>query len=269
MVELQQSRYILPESKQRKTIGILGGMGPAATADFYRRITEATAASKDQDHLHIIINSFPQVPDRTEFLLGSGLDPTPTLISMARTLEDSGADLLVMVCNTAHALLPPLAEAVRVPIVDWISEATRGLMTTHPTLKRLGLLATTGTIHSELYQKAFSAYGVDIITPDPVLQTHIMEIIYGPNGVKARNAQAHASSQSLQHILEYFSMAGAEALLLACTEISLFFTSHYFDYPIPIIDTAQLVAERLILLAGGQLRYPGMPFCDKFATSSR
>lgn len=256
--------------KDQKTIGILGGMGPAATVDFYRRITEATAATRDQDHLHIIINSYPQVPDRTAFLLGCGADPTPDLVAAAHMLADAGADLLIMVCNTAHALLPAIVEAVQIPVVDWISEAALGLVTILPAVKRLGLLATTGTLHSELYQNAFARYGVEIITPDPGVQMQIMEIIYGPEGVKARNAQACTTTQILQQVVEYFSMAQAGVLLLACTELSLFFTAHCFDLSIPVIDTAQLVAERLVLLAGGQLRHPWAASSgDKFVTCTR
>jgi aspartate racemase len=104
------------------TIGIIGGMGPLATADLYRKIIEVTPAVRDQDHLHVIIDADPTIPDRTAALLGNGPDPLPKLVAAARRLEDAGAGILIMPCNTAHAFLPVLQRAVRIPFIDMTEE---------------------------------------------------------------------------------------------------------------------------------------------------
>jgi aspartate racemase len=235
------------------TIGVLGGMGPEASADFYRRITKHTLASRDQDHLHVIIDSDPTVPDRTAYLRGRGPDPTPVLISMASRLAAAGAELLVMACNTAHAFYAEVAASVDVPMVDWVGEAARSVAAEHAPGTAIGVLATTGTVDAGLYQHAFEALGLKVVVPDEERQEELIRVIYGPGGVKAGATDRDALARRVRKIAEVLNRTGAAATLLACTELSSLFP-HRPDWPAPVYDAADLVAERVIALAGGIVR---------------
>jgi aspartate racemase len=241
-------------SAERRIVGILGGMGPAATVDFYRRIVDATDARRDQDHLHILIDSRPGVPDRTAFLTGQGDDPTPALVAMARGLERAGAQMLVIACNTANVFAPQVADAVRIPIIEWAAEAARGITQSQRGIRTVGLLATTGTIRSRLYQNAFAPHAIDVITPPPPEQDRVLTTIYGPAGVKSGAADLHAARQLVRGVGSSLAADGAEALLLACTELSYLFPHRDPTWAVPMFDAAQIVAERVIVLAGGKVR---------------
>ena len=110
-----------------KTIGIIGGMGPLASSELYRKITLSTAAGRDQEHLHVLIDSNPAIPDRTAFLLSGGADPLPELLSTLRRLEQAGAELLLLPCITAHFFHPQLQKAARVPVLNMLEETARYL----------------------------------------------------------------------------------------------------------------------------------------------
>ncbi|GCE28525.1 aspartate racemase [Dictyobacter alpinus] len=236
-----------------KTIGILGGMGPAATADFYQRIITSTAACCDQEHLHVLIDSYSHTPDRTAFLLGNGEDPTPALLSMARRLEHAGADLLVIACNTAHAFMEELVLAVSIPIINWIDEATSGVTKASPHLQRVGLLATTGTIKSNLYQHSFLAHNVQVIIPDLTSQEQLMTIIYGESGLKAGHSNGRCVMAMDSLIQSFVRDNDIQAILLGCTELSLLASASRQRSLLPIFDASQIVAERVVLRAGGRL----------------
>jgi len=128
--------------RQKRVIGILGGMGPAATLALYERILALTSAECDQDHLHVIIDSNPKIPDRTAAILGDGESPLPAMIEGARTLERAGANVLVIPCNTAHHWLADLQKAVSIPIIDMINETASLIAAHRPLLRKIGLLAT-------------------------------------------------------------------------------------------------------------------------------
>src|SRR6202171_3931552 len=159
----RSARSRLRGSRVTLTVGVLGGMGPEASADFYRRITEHTLASRDQDHLHVLVDSDPSIPDRTAYLQGRGPDPPPALVSMARRLAAARAEILVMACNTAHTFYAEVAASVDVPLVDWVGEAARLVAGGRVPGTAIGLLATSGTIGAGLYQHAFEALGLGVL----------------------------------------------------------------------------------------------------------
>ena len=237
------------------TVGVLGGMGPEASADFYRRITEHTLASRDQDHLHVLVDSDPSIPDRTAYLQGRGPDPTPALVSMARRLAAARAEILVMACNTAHAFYAEVAASVDVPLVDWVGEAARLVAGGRVPGTAIGLLATSGTIGAGLYQHAFEALGLRVLVPDAERQQELMRVIYGPEGVKVGARDRDALARRVRVIAEDLNMHNAAATLLACTELSSIFQDRP-DWSAPVYDAADLVAQRVIVLAGGVVRPP-------------
>jgi aspartate racemase len=234
----------------RLTVGIVGGMGPAATADFFRRLVDATTAGRDQDHLHVVIDSDPTVPDRTAFLVGDGEDPAPKMLEMALRLEAMGADVLVIPCNTAEAFLPSLRAGVQTRIVSWVEEAVGQLRRGRPVIVRVGLLATTGTVRSRLYHDELSRHGIDVVTPTEEEQDRLMGVIYA---IKADSEAAGDLASTLAALAESLLPRGAEAVLLGCTELSLLASRCSLTLTGPLLDASQLVAERMATIAGGRL----------------
>jgi len=160
-----------------RVIGIIGGMGPEATVDFYREIIRLTPAQKDQDHIPVLIYSNPRIPERTQAILHGGEDPTPYLIDAARILERAGAGILAIPCNTAHYFLPRVRPAVKIPILDMIEETFLRTRAEVGDIKAVGLLATTGTVESGVYRNIFTRHGVSILTPAVVDQDRIQQAI--------------------------------------------------------------------------------------------
>ena len=159
-----------------RVIGILGGMGPLATAELFRRIVEKTPAKRDQDHPRIIIYNNPKIPDRTAFILGNGEDPRPELIESAKKLESWGADFIIMPCNTAHFFAETIQKAVKIPLVSMIEETAKLIL--EMGLKKVGLLATDGTIKGLVYHRALLSHGVQIAVPGRRGQELVMRGIY-------------------------------------------------------------------------------------------
>ncbi len=224
-----------------KMIGVLGGMGPAATADFFQKIIRATPAKADQDHLKVLIFSNPQVPDRTAAIRGQGPDPLPVLVACAEVLIQGGADLITIPCVTAHYYYNALQHAVSVPILHLIGEAVTAVVTEYPALRRLGLLATTGTLQSRLFEPYFEPRGFTILTPDPEVQAAaVMEAIYA---VKHGDPLERAR-RLIREAAEHLRGRGAEAILAGCTEVPLILQDG--DLPIPVIDPTWILAQAAV-----------------------
>ena len=219
------------QSSPKKTVGILGGMGPAATIEFFRRLVAATPAAIDQAHLHILIDNNPHVPDRSAAIFGQGEDPGPALADMARRLESCGADFLTLPCNTGHAFHRAIRDAVSIPFIDMIEETVRTLHVT-----RVGLLSTTGTIHTGLYASACERHGVSLVVPNASDQELVMDII--------RRIKAGGSGTSVREhaarVVASLEAQGAEAVIAGCTEISLIPGD---NMPLPWIDALDCLVE--------------------------
>ncbi len=197
-----------------KTVGVVGGMGPAATVEFLARLVRATPAARDEDHLHVVVNSDPRIPSRTAALLGGGPSPAPRLRAMARGLEQAGAEFLVMPCNTAHAFLDEMRDAVRIPILDIRREAA-ALVEAGP----VGLLATEAVVRVGLYRDAFHARGFDTLCPSAQDQDELTALIAA---VKA-GAPFGRLRRRLTGVVERVGAAGAQTLVVGCTEVSLLY----------------------------------------------
>ncbi|MEM7800896.1 MAG: amino acid racemase, partial [Chloroflexota bacterium] len=138
-----------------KVVGVIGGLGPKATLDFYSKVLDKTVANQDQDHLQVIINSNPKIPNRHTSIAGTGPSCIPSLIESARSLERAGADFLVMVCNTAHAYEDVIVSATSIPFISIISESVKACLAKKPGLSKVGLLAADGCLDADLYQEKF------------------------------------------------------------------------------------------------------------------
>lgn len=230
--------------ERRAVIGILGGMGPLATADLYQKIIELTPAASDQEHIPVVIYADPRVPDRTEALLRDGEDPTPWLVHGARALTGMGADFIVIPCNTAHAFLDGIQPAVDKPIVSMIDAAADEIRKAHPEAKTVGLLATSGTIASEIYQRALLSRGVDAIVPDDDIQRRcVMAAIREVKAGRAGKSATALLTEAAQHL----AGRGADVLLAACTEIPVVFQQRHTETP--LVDATGALARIAVATA--------------------
>lgn len=231
-----------------KVLGILGGMGPLPTIKLFEMIVSMTDANNDQEHIHIIIDNNTKIPDRTSFLLDKNKEnPVMSLVESAKRLEAAGADLIVMPCNTAHYYYKEIKESINVPFLNMIEETAIWIRKNHPELKRVGLLATDGTIRAGIYDGIFSEYGIDIIKPSIEKQRYIYELIY--------NMKENKEQKDLDGI--YSSMReieekGAEIFIAGCTEVSVALDA--FKIKGEFIDPMKVIAEKSILLAGAKLK---------------
>lgn len=233
-------------------IGILGGMGPAATVELFRRIVLKTPAQCDQDHIPVVIDSNPKIPDRGPFLLGKGPDPRPELCRSARKLERMGASFIVMPCNTAHLFLPYLKKAVRIPFLDMIAETAQII-----TERAVGLLATETTVRTGLYHGVCAARGIEVLTPPPGDQARVMEIIYAIKG----GCFDETIRRAIREIAGKVHERGAQALIVGCTELSLIVQKD--DFAFPVYDALDILARAAVREAlGAQHGIRQMPHPD-------
>jgi aspartate racemase len=232
---------------RRKTIGILGGMGPEATAYFFQLIIGQTQASRDQDHIPIIIWNNPKIPERTAAVLGHGPSPVLLLKDGVRRLARVGADFIVIPCITAHTFLREMTAASSIPILNILNLTRDFSVNSIPGLARAGLIASTWTVKSGLFARTFAKAGVDLIAPTDDEQKKVMEAIFGERGIKA----GFTSGRSRKLILEAahgLTGRGAQAIIAGCTEVPLVLTQK--DLRIPLIEPLQIAAEAAIIRAG-------------------
>ena len=226
---------------REKIVGILGGMGPEATIDLMTRVLRATPALDDMDHIRLVVDNNPKVPSRIKALIEkTGESPLPCLQEMARKLADWGVDVLAMPCNTAHTYHSDIQKTVSIPVLDMIGLSVAAIIAGQPGLKTVGLLASTAVINLGLYRNRFSDQGVALITPAGGLQEGIMAAIRkiktGRYGKEERAALQAAATDLVAR--------GAEALLVACTELSII--AGEIDVPVPCYDSAQVLAEAIV-----------------------
>ncbi|MFN3584510.1 aspartate/glutamate racemase family protein [Phenylobacterium sp.] len=224
------------------TVGVLGGMGPAATLDFMQKVLEATDARRDQDGVRLLVDCNPLVPDRNAALRGEGPSPGPALADMARGLEAAGADFLVMACNTAHAFQYDIEQAVRVPFVSIIEETTAVVAELVPRGGAVGLLAAEGCLRAGLYQEAFARRGLAAVVPEPDDDT-FMSALYAIKGGDLGPAVRRRMSDLAGRLVA----RGAQALVAACTEAPLVLAAG--DVDAPLVDSTRVLARSTVAYA--------------------
>lgn len=235
----------------RKTIGILGGMGPLATADLFRKIVLLTDAGSDNEHIRIYVDNNIRIPDRTAAILSGGRDPVPEMAAALRNLEACGADCIVMPCNTAHYFLPGLRTMTQTPILSMLDITAEVCAKTRPG-KRAGVLATRGTLATGLYNQALSAQGVDCLLPDEPGRDLLMAAIY--DGVK-KGVPLTPMRDGLVSLVEDMTNQGAGYFLLACTELPV--VREVLDLPGDFVDPTTELAKAAIRFCGYPLRESG------------
>jgi len=209
------------KSKKKKVIGIYGGLGPAATDDLNIHITKLVPVTKDQDHPRRVVIYAPDTPDRTRALLHGDEDPLPIMKEVVKELEKAGATVIGIPCNTAHAFLPKIQKSTRVPIVNMIEVAVLAIKKNHKKVKKVGILATTGTIKTKIYSDMLTTHGFDPVVPDDSNQEIVMDGIYGKDGVKQTSQWTKTANQKFKKVANHLIKQGAQVIIMGCTEIPL------------------------------------------------
>jgi len=227
-----------------RIVGILGGMGPQATIDLYQKVLNLTPASKDQDHLQVLIWSDPHIPDRTAAIFGGGEDPQRALCAGAAKLVSGGAECIGIPCNTAHYYLDAISQAAGgVLVLDMIELAAKAARDLLGSNAVVAITATRGTLATGLYDRAFRRCGLKLLLPSAAEQEIVDSLIFGPRGVKAGFVD-EANCLVYREVCSRLLRSGAEALVAACTELPLI--SGPASRLLPVIDPTSALAAALV-----------------------
>lgn len=242
----------MANSVEEKTVGIMGGLGPLATLDFFSKLLSATRANTEQDHLHIIIENNPKVPNRQAAINGTGPDAAPHLVQMASNLEQAGADFVVMACNTAHAFQQDIENTLTVPFVSMIDEVVAELREHYSDLSSIGLMAAEGCLAAQLYQRVLKKHGLKpVIWTDSEI-SRFMSIVYR---IKA-DARTPDIRAALIELANSLTARGAEVIVAGCTEVPLMLSP--VDLDVPLISSTDLLVKRTVAYAKGEIALPGI-----------
>ena len=230
---------------KKQTLGIIGGVGPLATMFIGEMIVRRTKAKADQEHVHTIIDNDTNIPDRTAYILDPTKEnPVPILIEDAKKLASVGADIIVIPCNTAHTFYDQLAEGSPVPVLHMIRETAKRAHDLGA--KRVGILATTGTLTSRMYQNALQEFGITPVVPDAGMKEKVMAIIY--DYVKAGK---DVTKEDWQPIEDAMLALGCDRIILGCTELSI--VNRDLKLSEKYIDSLIVLAECAITACGYEL----------------
>ena len=202
-------------------VGLIGGLGPAATVDLYDKIVKATPAKNDQEHFKLVVEQNPQISDRTACLLKGGADPTLAMYGCARRLQKDGCDAIIVPCNTAHAFVPYLERHLDIPFINMQIATMEEIKAKLGDKARIGLLATSGTVQTGIYGDKAKTLNLPMFVPDELHQERVMAAIYGPLGAKAGYTDGQCR-EDLVSAAEYLVKTyDCNCLILGCTELPL------------------------------------------------
>ena len=226
----------------KKTIGIIGGMGPLATSDLFYKIIQNTDAKSDKDHIHIVIDNNPMIPDRTLAIMHGGISPVPYILESANSLVRIGANILTMPCNTSHAFYKEITKHLEIPLINMVEETVKEVKKRK--IRRIGVLGTDGLIFSNVYGEQLANEGIEPIIPTKNDQEAVMDVIY--RGIKA--GDMHFSPERFQDVLANIRNRGADIVILGCTELPI--AVKQYGIECNYIDPTEILAKKAIEIAG-------------------
>jgi len=222
-------------------LGIFGGMGPEATADLYLQVLKLTPATNDQEHIPTLIFSNVVVPDRVDAINSGDTSIISYLTYSVKKLEEAGASYIAIPCNTAHYYFEYMQGAVSIPIIHMIRETAAVVAERYPDIKKVGLLATSGTISTGLYEKELTARGFEVISPEEAIeQDYVMKAV---RGIKA-GSDPGQNEDLLAFAGQHLADRGAQLVVLGCTEIPLAYNPERVD--LPVVNATKVLAEKAV-----------------------
>lgn len=229
---------------ESKVLGVLGGLGPMATAYFYELVTAHTKVQRDQDHIDMVISSRATTPDRTAYILGESKDdPFVVMEADARRLVGYGAGVIAIPCNTAHFFYERLNEVIEVPVLNMIGDTVQRAKALGS--RKVGVLATDGTVRTETYQRVCRRQQLACTVPAAAGQQRVMRVIY--DDIKAGRPP---DMDAFMATAEELFAEGCDVIILGCTELSLLKRNGGLDRR--FLDSMEVLAEAAILACGKQ-----------------
>lgn len=226
-------------SELGKTVGIIGGMGAEATAEFYMRLVGLTPAERDQDHLHVLIDSNSKIPDRTVSILEGSSETVDAIVESALRLESMGAELLAMPCNSAHFWYDEINSRVNIPFLNMIEEVITAVK--EAGILRVGLLATRGTVLSGVYNRVSG--DVELIVPDEEGQERIHSAIYSIKGEAGKLPES--IRDVIIEVIDGLRKLEVEGVILGCTEIPILIKPEDTS-DMQAFDSTQILVEAVL-----------------------
>lgn len=233
------------EKQMRKVVGIIGGMGPAATSLLFQKLIEYTDANVDSEHMHIVIDNNTTIPDRTAAIIKGENTPAECICESGKKLEEYGAELILIPCNTSHYFYQYIQAELNVPVVNMIAETAKECVAKG--YQTVGVLATTGTCSTKIYDRELEKYGISAIYPDAEGQENVMKVIY--EQVKAGKP---GDASVVKETLTKMHGQGVQAFILGCTELPMVLKDGYLGYR--FIDSLDVLARRAVEIAGYRLK---------------
>ncbi|WP_099158936.1 aspartate/glutamate racemase family protein [Virgibacillus ndiopensis] len=233
---------------EKKSLGVLGGMGPMATSVFFEQVIENTVADSDQDHINMVILNHATLPDRTDVILNNTGDTFLKPIKKdIQTLENIGVANIAIPCNTSHYFYHEMQQSTDINIINMVGETIKEIARKYGENSKIGLLATKGTIESGIYHSECNKYNMEMYTPNDTIQKKVMDIIYGiKSGIDLR-------ADAFEAIIEDLIFnEKCDCVILACTELSTITLRK--DIKKYSVDAMEVLVQRSIKLSGGTLK---------------
>lgn len=229
-------------------LGVIGGLGPAASSFFYNRMIEHTKANCDQEHIDMVILSHASIPDRTKAIeTGESKELISLLQKDVSTLEKLGVANIAIPCNTSHYFLDDIQSATKVPIINMIHESVKYAIDANGAT-RIGIMATDGTIDTGLYHKECEKMGIEAVSPSPKRQRDVMHLIY--EEIKCGKT---GNVDRFNGVTYELKEMGCDSIILACTELSVF--KEYHEIPDICVDAMDILIKESIVRSGGTYIY--------------
>ena len=224
-------------------LGVLGGMGPLATADFFGKLIAETPARRDEEHVPVVLLSDPRIPPRPAAILAGGQSPLPVLLSLRDRLIAAGATLLAMPCNTAHAWHAALSDGCTVPFLSIVESACDAVAEIAPAPAPVALIATQATLVSRIYEAPLAARGYRVMLPDaPAMQGAIAPAIE-----RVKCGELVEAGRLLVPAIEALLARGAAAVILACTETPVALDAIGAPVRAHCVDANRALARRCVM----------------------
>jgi aspartate racemase len=232
------------------TIGILGGMGPEATLDCFGKIIKNTPAKTDREHLRVVIDSNPGIPDRIAAILGDGQSPVPALVAGCRALEKAGAGFIIIPCVTVHFFLSEIQAQTHLPILSIFDAVAEAVGRELPDIRTVGLMGTIATIKAGFFQKRLAENNINTLLPDRAAQTKILDAIKDIKDFRSPRTRSEITIDLIAAARSLIDKkpAGARAIIAGCTEIPLALDQEHL--PVPYFDSLTILARAAIRHAG-------------------
>ena len=233
-----------------KVIGILGGMGPEATLDCFGKILKHTPAKSDPEHLRVVIDSNPGIPDRIAAILGAGASPAPALVEGCRCLEKAGAEFIIVPCVTVHYFLPEIQAASSLPVLSIIDEVADAIHRNFPDTKTVGLMGTIATVESGLFQNRLAGDRIQTLVPGRAHQSKIVDAIRDIKNSRPLRNRSEITNDLIEVAGSMIEKKpdGADVIIAGCTEIPLALAQEHL--PVPYLDSLTILARAAIRFAG-------------------